>query len=337
MLDNIENTEDKSENSFMHDALAPASLEFFTAYRYLEDVRDKLDIENLEGGELDRRVYERTGIKRKLSTRAMTTVIFTGEEGAIISKGDIVSSDDMEFESLEDVTVGGNGKIEVFVACLLAGSAGNVPAGSITKIPVSITGVYEVYNPDPVTNGYDEENDDELRKRYFDKLQRPGKAGNKYHYLEWAKEVAGVGDAEVEPRWNGPLTVKVVIIDSNKLPANQDLIDAVTGHIEGQQPFGANVTVVSAETKVINIKANIIKNSNYEDSEIEGDIEENLKKYLQDLAFKENYVSYAMIGKLIIDSKGVLDYFDLKVNNGTANIEVADNEVSVAGVIECIF
>ena len=36
------------------------------------------------------------------------------------------------------------------------------------------------------------------------------KAGNKYHYREWALEVTGVGDAKIFPRYNGPLSIKVV-------------------------------------------------------------------------------------------------------------------------------
>lgn len=68
----------------------------------------------------------------------------------------------------------------------------------------------------------DQETDDELRARYYIKIQTPATSGNAYHYRLWSKEVSGVGDAKVYPLWNGNGTVKVLIIDSNKTGAEPD-------------------------------------------------------------------------------------------------------------------
>ena len=48
-----------------------------------------------------------------------------------------------------------------------------------------------------ITGGYDAETDDELRRRYFEKVRSLVTFGNKYHYINWAKEVVVVGDANV--------------------------------------------------------------------------------------------------------------------------------------------
>lgn len=333
MLNHITNTMDKSENSFVHDPLSAAAIEFFTAYRNLEETGGKLDIENLEGGELERFVYQRTGINRKYATRAFTSVVISGQEGASIEKGDLVSSGTVDFASLENATIDSTGKMSVFVACEVLGSIGNVPANSITIFPVAISGLANVYNPYPVTNGYDEENDEELTNRYFDKLQRPGKSGNKYHYEEWAKSVIGVGNAKIVPRWAGPLTVKVVIIDANSQPASEELVQNVSDYIDGEKPIGADVTVVSATEVPINITVTLELAEGYEELEVKDRIRENIKQYLNEIAFQSTSVSYARIGNAIISTDGVIDYTALTVNAGTANIPIANEEIATMGAI----
>ena len=47
MLNSIRNTEDKTQNSLVHDAISPASMEFANFNLQLQEVQDKLDIENL--------------------------------------------------------------------------------------------------------------------------------------------------------------------------------------------------------------------------------------------------------------------------------------------------
>jgi len=334
MLKNISDEFDKSEGSFFYDATKPAAIEFERKNKEIQEVANKLDVENLEGEELERFVYQRTGITRKTATKATTTVIISGQEGARISKGDLVASDTINFISLENKTIDSSGELTVLVECEVAGTIGNVPAGAIKYFPVSIPGVVDVYNPEAVTNGYDPETDDELRKRYYEKLQRPAKAGNKYHYEQWAKEVVGVGGVRVVPRWNGPLTVKVIIIDSNGQPASQELIDNVFNHIEAERPFGADVTVVSAEPVEINISVDLVLADGYTEQQVKEYISKNISEYLKSIAFKINYVSYAQIGSIILDTEGVLDYSNLQINGGISNIPIGDEEVAIMGVIE---
>ena len=184
MLKNIKNTTDKSQNSLVHDALSPAAIEFALMYMELEEVASKLDVENLEGEELERFIYQRTGIKRKPATKATTVVTISGQEGAKISKGDLVASDTIKFVSLEDKTIGPTGQMTVLVECEVAGTIGNVPAGAIRYFPVSIPGLTSVTNLEPVVNGYDSESDEELRERYYERIRTPATSGNKYHYLK---------------------------------------------------------------------------------------------------------------------------------------------------------
>jgi uncharacterized phage protein gp47/JayE len=329
---------DKREGSFIWDALAPAAMEFTNAYLKLQELADKLDVEKLEGEELERFVYQRTGIQRKPATKATATVIISGQQGAIMPQGALVASSTVNYIAQEEVVIGESGQASAVVECEKEGSIGNVPAGAINQFPVSLPGLVDVYNPEPVTNGYDEEPDAELRKRYYDKLQRPGKAGNKHHYNQWAMEVVGVGDARVFPRWDGPLTVKVVIIDNNKQPADSELVQKVYEHIEKERPFDADVTVAPADALAIDVEVELVIDSNYTPEQVEENIKENIKAYLAEIAFSDehDYVSYAKIGSVILASDGVLDYSNLSVNSGTANIPVEEDEVAVMGTLTIV-
>ncbi|HOA81783.1 MAG TPA: baseplate J/gp47 family protein [Defluviitaleaceae bacterium] len=333
MLDRVSNTLDKSQNSFIHDALAPAALELANAYMYLKYIQDKLNVENLEGEELETYVYQRSGITRRPATKARAIVKIQGEEGTIISRGDVVAAGNIRFIVLEGKEIGPEGFVEIEVECEEPGAIGNVPAGAIKYFPVSIPGLTSVTNLEPVVNGYDAESDKELRERYYERIRTPATSGNKYHYLNWAKEVTGVGDARVIPLWDGPGTVKVVIIDSNKEPASQALIDEVSKHIEEERPVGADVTVTSAQAKNINIELTIIKDEMFTLEQVRAKVEKNINNYFKETAFKVNFISYARIGKTILETEGVLDHSNLIVNGNIENIPLEYEEVPILGEV----
>lgn len=332
MLSNVDEEYDKSVGSFIYDSTKPAAIEIAKQQGEIQIVESKMDVENLEDEELSRFVYQRTGIERKPATIANTTVVISGSVGASIEIGDLVGSDNVYFESLEDKTIGESGLMHVLVESQIFGPIANVPANSINRFPASISGLVDVYNPEPVTNGYEAETDDELRQRYYDKFQRPAKAGNKYHYEEWAKEVVGVGDVRVFPKFNGPLTMKIVIIDANRQPASAELVADVEEHIANEMPFGVDELVVLSATPVpVNITVDLTLANGYTELLVIGKIKTNISNYLKKIAFQSTFVSYAKIGSEIIDSEGVLDYSGLLVNGGISNIPIGNEEVAIIG------
>ena len=79
------------------------------------------------------------------------------------------------------------------------------------------------------------------------------------------EEVEGVGSARCIPVWDGPGTVKVVIIDSNLGVADEALIQKVKEHILDNCSFEATLTVTTATIVTINIKAKIDGSKNEEE------------------------------------------------------------------------
>lgn len=329
LLDKIPDKYDKREGSFMYDSVMATVPEFGRVYIGLDTVLARLNVENLEGEELETYVYQRSGITRRPATKSKAIVKIGGEEGAVISRGDMVAAGDIRFIVLEGKEIGSEGFVEIEVECEEPGAIGNVPAGAIDYLPVSIPGVTDITNLDPATGGYEEESDNELLERYYEKIKTPSISGNKHHYLVWAKEVAGVGDARVIPLWDGPGTVKVVIIDSNKEPASQALIDEVSKHIEDERPIGSDVTVTSAQSKKIDMELTIIKDEMHTLEQVKANISEAISDYFAEVAFKQDFISYAHVGKIILESDGVLDYSNLTINGGTGSIILGYEEVPV--------
>lgn len=339
MLKNISDDLDKSVGSFVYDATMPAAIELEGAYKDISKVAKKMSIENLSGDELAQRVKDRTGIDRKPATRATDLVLITGSPGALINKGDKVTSDIVSFSFAESLVVGSSGQTLVRVECDELGTIGNVPTNAIRYFPITLPGLTSVTNPNPFYNGYNAESDADLLQRYYERLRTPATSGNRAHYRNWAREVIGVGNAKVIPLWAGPNTVKVVIIDANKQPASQNLVDEVqhyidpgiTGLGDGAAGIGAFCTVVSATELPIQISLTVTKDPAYTDSQRQANVEAVVREYLQSIAFIENQLSYAKIGALILGTEGILDYTNLLINGGTSNIQIGNEEVPVLG------
>ena len=331
MLTNISNEFDKTEGSFFYDATKPVAIE-------LEKLDGKSDI-ILDNGfadtavevYLDRLAAER-GVYRKGATKSNGLVTIVGVVGALVVAGELVASDNVNYVFKENLTIPAGGSIDASVECEQYGIVGNVPIGAIKYFPKTLDGLQTVINAQAFANGYEAESDSSLRERYYTVIQTPATSGNKYHYLNWAKEVIGVGDARVFPLANGSGTVEILIINANKRAADTNLIDEVTAYIEENRPIGATVTIVSATEKVIAVTVTLVVDiANYNALEVKTEIENNLTAYFADIAFVETYVSYAKIGNVILETLGVLDYSSLLVNTGTANIAIADTEIAVLG------
>lgn len=332
LLNNVSADVDKSEGSFIYDALAPVALELAQTYAELDRILQIVFAQTSHGEWLEKRCAE-FGIYRKVGTKATGQVKFMGNDGIVIPAGTLVQTElGLQFQTKAEVTIQGGVAI-ADIEAIGVGSQYNVPANTIIELPVQIVGVISVTNEAPTTGGTNDEDDESLLNRLFIKVQSPATSGNVNHYKQWALEVAGVGDVKVFPLWNGPGTAKVVIIDSNKQPASVDIINAVTTHIEENRPICVQVTVQSAQALAINVSATIVRNTNYTLEQVTTNVSNKITEYLKSIAFKQSYVSYAQIGSLILDSEGVLDYSNLTVNSGTANISVGEEQVAVLGQV----
>lgn len=338
MLEHVSDDYDKSDGSFIYNALMPVAEQLVKVDSDINNAIEKMNISNLVGDELARRVRERTGIERRQATRAKGEVTLTGT--GVVNVGDLFeTSNGTQFRATETKTITNTGKVSI--ESVIAGSSGNVPANAITLFPVTLGGFTAVINENPTFDGFNEESDESLLQRYFDRIKTPATSGNLNHYIQWAQEIEGVGGVRVQPLWDGDNTVRLIIIDADKQPASTELVATVQQYIDpnssgsgkGVAPIGARCTAISATSRNINVSANITLGDDYTLQQVKDAFENALKQYLADIAFEEDIVSYARIGSILLATNGVVDYTNLTVNNGTANIPVLEIEVAVVGVI----
>lgn len=338
MLDQIDKSYEKSKGYFLWDISKAIAIRIKDILYQLQEVANRLDVEQLSGSELERFIYQRTGIRRREATHAQGILSVKGN--GIIYRGSFFETSGLiRYEALETTEIVGHANIKII--SVSAGTIGNVPARTVTKMPVTITGISDCINENEISEGYEAETDEDLLARYYERIRTPATSGNIYHYRRWALEVAGVGDARVFPLWNGNNTVKVVIIDQYRLPASDELVNNVQKYIdpgisgtgEGQAPIGAFCTVVSAAAVEINITLDLILVPGYNISDVKSRIEEEIENYLASIAFKESYLSYAVVGARILNVDGIHDYNDLLLNGEAHNIECEKHEVMVLGSV----
>ncbi len=340
MLSKIPADIDKSEGSYIWDALAPVAAEVAQLKIEMGEYLQRGFARTTFGPYLDYRCEEH-GLKRREATKAKGQVKFSGSEGTVIPAGirvsttadELAGSKAVEFITLREEVISSEGYVLVNVEAAEAGSQGNVIVGVIDFLITPLVGITGVRNEDATSGGSDEEDDERLLARFLSKVQAPGTSGNKADYKNWALEVDGVGDVQVVPLWNGAGTVKVIIIDSRKYPAGEELVQAVAEHIEIVKPIGASISVASATGKEINIRAQVRLASGYSIQKVQDLYTKTIQAYLQELAFADTYVSYARIGSLLLNTPGVIDYSGLVLNGEVNNLPLEAEEVPVLGAV----
>ena len=321
-----------------YDLLAAVSLRMEGTDDAIDEARQQLDPENLHDSALDRYIYPRSGLERKAATFAHGSLTVTGtgtvEQGTLFESGGGV-----QFYATETVAIEGEGTVPV--TCTVDGTAGNLPAHSVTQMPVAVQGIAACDNPEPIGGGYAEESDSEYYARYLVVLRTPATSGNVYHYVQWALEVAGVGHVKVFPRVQGVNTVDVVIADNAGQPASPALVRSVQDYIDpdsegagrGQAPIGAQCFVTAATGKAITVSCTVSKSDTADEESVTAAIKSAVADYLASTVFAQSYVSYGQIAAAILSAEGVVDVEGLAVGGGTANIAVGERECPVLGEV----
>ncbi len=233
----------KFEGTFEYDVFSSNAIEFQKIELELEEVY-QASFGHLNWGDyLTMRAAE-SGVIRRPAKKSVGTLEVTGT--GTIYAGSIFSTEaGTRFVATSTTNIVNKGT-----------SSGNVAANTITKIPLSIAGISTCNNPAATFDGYDEEDDETLRDRYLTKVRYPATSGNPREYVEWAMSIIGVGAARCIRCYNGPGTVKVIIVDSNFEEANAVLIQRVADYINEERPVGiveGGVNVVSAKPVLVNI------------------------------------------------------------------------------------
>lgn len=195
------------------------------------------------------------GISRRGKTKAVVKI----ESDAPLAAGTVFTGGDYEYV----ITEAKNG---YYIAeCQTAGTAPNSYMGEVLP-KETIEGASSIAITGIIGEGKDEEDDDSLRERFFNRARFPVCAGNMNYYREVLSEMPGVGGAKIVPAHEGGGTVKIVVMGNNMGVPSEETLRFVKEKIDpedksglgyGIAPIGHRVTVEAAEPVDINVKVKL--------------------------------------------------------------------------------
>ena len=334
MLSRIPDDLDKREGSIIYDALAPAAYEFASMYQNLSEAFDNSFISTATGEALDRRGAE-MGIIRRPAVKAVRMAKFydADGEGYDVEEGTRFSTPQGE-DSRTYITVS---KVEQGVFYLedeTGGAAGNNYIGDLLPNQY-IDGLAQCEMVgEPIVKGSDAETDEEYRARYLYKVKNEPFDGNASQYLQWALEYPGIGKAKVFPLWNGANTVKVSVLGTDDMPCSEQLLADFQNYLDpgsqglgnGVAPIGAKVTVSTVSLTNITVSGTLEISIGYDQTEVKEIAADAVREYFNYVSYNKTKVYYMEVGAAILGVDGVVGLTNLKLNNGTADISLGQEE-----------
>ncbi len=343
MLDRVPDTFDKREGSVIYDALAPAAAELAQIYIELDTILDMTFADTAIGEYLERRTKE-LGITRKQATKTRRKGLFYNSNNELMDVpiGSRFRVDSVIFQTVKKQDTG------IYVMeCETAGTVGNNPAGNVEMQPIKyIDGLAKAILSDIIEHGAAEEDDESLRQRYFESLQGQAFGGNVADYKQKTLAIEGVSAVKVYPVWNGPGTVRLVILGANYMPADTGLVSRVQEKIDplpqgngfGIAPIGHVVTVESAKAVSISVSATIVLLEGFSVENVQQEITEKIERYLSELrkTWQDTEiitVRRAIIEAKLLDATGVIDVANVQINGTGTNLTLQSDEVPVLGEV----
>lgn len=278
-------------------------------------------------------------VTRHGENRASGHVTVSGEPGTVLEAGTVFcvpatdTQEAIEFSTTERVEL--TQELAVIpITAVESGIRSNVTAGTITIMSKPVKGVLSIVNEEEVTGGTEQEDDESYYERIHSEHEgSESYVGNDSDYIRWAKEVDGIGDCVVDPAWDGPGTVKLILVDSNGRPANKQLRDAVYEHIVSPSdrskrllPTGdAFLTVAAAKTRSMAYACTGVALSGITLNEAESAFQEAVIS-LYTKAKTEGVLKYNDVRPLLSQINGIEDFDDFTINSGHANVPIGTDE-----------
>lgn len=343
ILGRLKTTLQTREGSFVNDIISAVAVELHDCYHQWDGMEPRFYVGDDSGPYIDKQAAT-VGIYRKPGAVASCSTTFSGSDGARVPAGTpFYTESGLTFILQDDAVISGGTASGTLVAAA-PGEVYNIGEGEITSTLRNYSGISGYANAE-ASGGTDQETDEALVVRYYERMRRSPTSGNPYHYQDWATSVPGVGAARVVSKWNGAGTVKVVLAGPDLKPVADGIVTACAAYIEQQRPVGPVVTVVSATANNITVEASVQVDGTTTASAVKTALSASVASYLRDLtasAFHENIdmqletldsrtytVLYNRIAYLLLSIPGVVDYTSLTLNGGASNIVVGATEVPV--------
>lgn len=248
-----------SGNSELSVRFYAVAAQLFGLYRQVEWTQQQCFPQTATGASLDLHAATRS-ISRKKAVKAAGTVrFFAGEER--IGDAEIPANTVcMTAEGLRYITTQpgiipiGETQIDLPAEAAEAGAEYNVAAGRIIYLALPPSGITACTNPEGMTGGQDEEDDESLRSRVMATYTRLSNGANTAFYQQAALSFDGVAAATVLPRNRGAGTVDVVVTSHSGIP-DAELLERLRTYFAQVREIAVDVAVSAPTAAEVNIAA----------------------------------------------------------------------------------
>jgi uncharacterized phage protein gp47/JayE len=328
---------DTREGSILFNALAPAAIELAIMYTELDNIFEQSFVTTASRGYLLLGCQEMgMNVAQFYASQGVHKGVFNVEV-PIFSRW---NHDLYNYFVDEYIGVNEEGNHEYRLICETSGTEPNNTAGDLIPITDAPNNLTLARITECLIEGENETSDDDIRQAYYDYVNGVAVDGNVKQYEKWCAEYNGIGNYRIVPLWNGQNTVKVSILSASNRAASPELVAEFQEYLDpnsdgmgnGVAPIGAIVTVTTADERDISVSANVIMKSGYSDTT---PINNALSNYLGSIAYKKRTVTYLNVGATILGVEGVDSITDLKINGGTTDIVLGEDEIPVLD--ECIW
>lgn len=276
------------------------------------------------------------GIQRKMPNKSRGQLMLTVRGDTTITAGTQWQASSGLIIECNQSKLLSSGTATVEVVAINEGAESNVNGGVEFELisPVANVESKAVLSETGMTGGADIENINSLRARLLFRVQYPPSGGNKWDYIRWARECAGVTRAWCipAPLYCNYVTVVFVLDEQvNIVPTNDDInrvrdyinghINPITNQFEGKPP-AAELIVKAPKIKVINPKIRLFPDNPETRAAVYSALVELLHK--SQLGEKV-YLSH--IRAAVSNAKDVIDH-QINLN---VDIEVLTDELIVLG------
>lgn len=291
---------------------------------------------------------QQVNLSRHEAEHATGYVNVTGISGTVISAGTVFctpATDDspaLEYSSDKEIIIDADETAAIPVTAVTTGIISNVAANTICIMAKPDKNIKSVTNTEAITGGAERESDDD----YYDRIAAEYDnsmtyLGNDSDYIRWAKE-AGAGDCIVVSAFDGPGTVKLVLVDRNGEPANETLINAVYNYIvspdnraERLLPTAcAKLSCVAATTISIDYSCTgLLIDETTDIEQVKADFKAAVMT-VYDKAKTGSILRYNDVRPLMSAISGVKDFDTFTMNGSIGNISLAQDEYPQTGTLD---
>jgi hypothetical protein len=234
------------------------------------------------------------------------------------------------------ILAAGVASVNVPVAAVVPGSAGNAQAGTITLLGTAIPGVDTVSNAAAMSGGLDAESDAAFRARFANYIATLAEATTRaveYAVMAVQQGIAVTVSENAGPQGNYRPGNFVVTIDDGSGSPPASLLATCSAAINAVRPIGSTYSVQPPSVLVANVSLSITVGANSTSAQIQPIVVASLIEYINALPIGAT-MPYTRLAQVAYDaSPQVINVSSLVVNGGTADLSPGASGVVMAGTV----